>query len=196
MEQLRVVVADDESIIRLDLKEMLERLGHRVIGEASEGITALQMVREMKPDLAVLDIKMPGGMDGIDVADTIAKEKLCPVILLTAYSQRDLIERASSAGVYAYLVKPFQESDVEPGIEIAMTRYNEFVAISQEAGQLQDALDTRKMVDRAKGILMDRQGLSEQEAFRRIQVQSMNSRKPMKEIAEAIVITSEVEASS
>lgn len=191
MERLRVVIADDESIIRLDLREVLQRLGHEVAGEAGDGRAAIEMVREQKPDLAILDIKMPE-MDGIDAAKVISTEHLAPVLLLTAYSQQDLINRALSAGVFGYVVKPFTESDLRPAISVAVARYREFLAISDQAEALQEALESRKVVDRAKGILMDRHGLKEAEAFRRIQQQSMQSRKSMRQIAEAIIIASEV----
>jgi len=193
MEYLRIVIADDESIIRMDLRGMLEQMGHTVIGEAGDGIKAVAMIRELKPDVAILDIKMPD-MDGIDAAKIISNEKLAPVLLLTAYSQMDLIDRAKEAGVFAYLVKPFKESDLMPALEIAIARYREFSEMEREAATLADKLETRKLLDRAKGILMDQHGLSEAEAFRRIQVQSMNTRRPMKEVAEAIIIAHEVKS--
>ncbi len=192
MEKLRVVIADDESIIRLDLKETLQRMGHQVVAEAGDGRTALDLIRQHKPDLAILDVKMPE-MDGVDTAKEIAKERLAPVLLLTAYSQQDLVQRAMDAGVFAYIVKPFTESDLLPAMGIAIARFQQFSAIAEEAASLQAAIETRKLVDRAKGLLMDKHGLREQEAFRRIQQQSMNSRKPMREIAEAIIIASELD---
>lgn len=191
MSQLRVIIADDESIIRLDLKKMLEAMGHEVIGEAADGQKATELVRALKPDVVLLDIKMPV-MDGLDAAKLIAEEKLAPVVLLTAYSQKDLIERAKDAGVFAYLIKPFKESDLLPAIEIAISRYLEMQDLESQLGDLQDKLETRKIVDRAKGILMDKYTLKENEAFRRIQQQSMNTRKSMREIAEAIIIAHEV----
>lgn len=191
MEKLRIVIADDESIIRLDLKETLQRMGHRVVAEAGDGRTAVDLVRQHRPDLAVLDVKMPE-LDGVDAAQEIAAERLAPVLLLTAYSQQDLVQRAMEAGVFAYVVKPFTESDLLPAIGVAIARFREFHAIAEEARSLAGALETRKLVDRAKGILMDRHGLKEQEAFRRIQQQSMHSRKSMREIAEAILIASEL----
>lgn len=191
MSQLRVVIADDESIIRLDLKKMLEEMGHAVVGEASDGQKAAELARSLKPDVVLLDIKMPV-MDGLDAAKIISEEKLAPVVLLTAYSQKDLVERAKDAGVFAYLVKPFKESDLLPAIEIAISRYLEMHDIESQLGDLQDKLETRKIVDRAKGILMDKYSLRETEAFRRIQQQSMNTRKSMREIAEAIIIAHEV----
>lgn len=192
MEKLRIVIADDESIIRLDLKETLQRMGHQVIAEAGDGRTALELVRQHRPHLAILDVKMPE-LDGVDTAKEIAKDRLAPVLLLTAYSQQDLVQRAMDAGVFAYVVKPFTESDLLPAMGIAIARFQQFNVIADEAASLQNAIETRKLVDRAKGILMDRHGLREQDAFRKIQQQSMNSRKPMKDIAEAIIIASELE---
>ncbi len=191
MENLRILIADDESIIRLDLKKILERMGHKVVAEASDGNTAVELARKHELDLAILDIKMPE-MDGLDAAKIVTEEKICPVLLLTAYSQQDLIDRAKEAGVFGYLVKPFREDDLLPAIEIAISRYKEMEALEQEVGTLQDALETRKLVDRAKGILIDRRGMKEHEAFRWIQLQSMNTRKSMREIAEAIILTQSV----
>lgn len=191
VEPLRIIIADDEPIIRLDLRRMLENMGHIVIGEAGDGAQAVEMTREMRPDIAILDIKMPE-MDGIDAAKVISTEALAPVLLLTAYSQADLVERARDAGVFAYLVKPFKEADLMPAITIAIARYEEFLELEKEASDLENKLETRKAVDRAKGILMDQYGLKEQDAFRRIQVQSMNTRKSMREIAEAIIIANSV----
>jgi two-component system, response regulator PdtaR len=191
MESLRVLVADDESIIRLDLRETLRKMGHEVIGEAGDGRRAVEMARQLKPDLVILDIKMPE-LDGIDAAKVIAGEKVAPVVLVTAYSQIDLVQRAQEAGVFGYVVKPFKESDLMPAIAIATARFREYLEISQQAASLQEALDARKLVERAKGLLMQKHGLTEQEAFRRIQVQSMNTRRSMKEIAEAIIIASEI----
>jgi len=186
----RIIIADDESIIRMDLKEMLTNLGYLVIGEVGDGRSAVNLARELKPDLVIMDIKMPD-MDGIEAARILTEEDIAPVILLTAYSQRELIERAKEAGVVAYLVKPFRESDLAPAIEIALARFEEFRAVKKETEDLREALETRKLVERAKGILMDTQGLSEAEAFRRIQKMSMNTRKPMKEVAEAIILAYE-----
>ncbi|GBC96914.1 putative transcriptional regulatory protein pdtaR [bacterium HR16] len=188
---LRVLIADDEPIIRLDLKNMLESLGYEVVAEAGDGVSAVEAARTLKPDVAILDIKMPG-MDGIDAANVLNSEKIAPVVLLTAFSDLDLINRAKEAGVFAYLVKPFRENDLRPAIEIAISRYKEFLALEEEVNELEDKLETRKLIERAKGILMDQYGLKEQEAFRRIQVQSMNTRKSMKEIAEAIIIAHSV----
>ncbi len=190
MEQPRVIVADDESIVRMDLREMLESLGYLVVGEAGDGESALHLSRELKPDIVVMDIKMPG-MDGIEAGRILTEERIAPVLLLTAYSQQDLVERAKEAGVMAYIVKPFHEADLAPAIEVALQRWSEFRSLEKEVEDLKEALETRKLVDRAKGILMDSQGLSEADAFRRIQKTSMDQRKPMKEVAEAIVLAHE-----
>jgi AmiR/NasT family two-component response regulator len=190
LERTRIIIADDESIIRMDLREMLSNLGYLVIGEVGDGRSAVNLARELRPDLVVMDIKMPD-MDGIDAAKILTEEEIAPVLLLTAYSQRELVTRAREAGVVGYLVKPFRESDLSPAIEVALARFVEFQALEKEVGDLQQALETRKFVDRAKGILMDTQGLTEAEAFRKIQKMSMNTRKPMKEVAEAIILAHE-----
>lgn len=191
MSQIRAVIADDESIIRMDLKALLEEMGHVVVGEAADGQKALELTRKLKPDVVIMDIKMPV-VDGLDAAKVIFDEKIAPVVLLTAYSQKDLIERAKDAGVFGYLVKPFQESDLLPAIEIAISRYLEMQDLESTVGDLAEKLETRKIVDRAKGILMDKYQLGEADAFRRIQQQSMNQRRSMREIADAIIIANEV----
>ena len=191
MSQIKVVIADDESIIRLDLKTLLEEMGHIVVGEAADGARAVELARGLKPDVVIMDIKMPV-MDGLDAAKVISEEKIAPVVLLTAYSQGDLIERAKEAGVYAYLVKPFQESDLLPAIEIAVSRYLDQQDLQGQLGDLEGKLEARKLVDRAKGILMDKYQMNEAEAFRRIQQQSMNQRRTMREIAEALIIAHEI----
>ncbi len=191
VEALRIVIAEDEPLIRMDLRRTLENMGHVVIGEAGDGAKAVELAREMRPDICILDIKMPE-MDGIDAAKVISTEGIAPVLLLTAYSQKDLVERARDAGVFAYLVKPFKETDLMPAIDIAIARYEEFLELESEVSKLEDKLETRKAVDRAKGILMDQYQLKEQDAFRRIQIQSMNTRKSMREIAEAIIIANSV----
>jgi AmiR/NasT family two-component response regulator len=190
VDRTRIVIADDESLIRIDLREMLSQLGYLVVGEAGDGQSAVNIARELKPDIVIMDIKMPD-LDGIEAARILTQEKIAPVLLLTAYSDRELIDRAREAGVAGYLVKPFRESDLAPAIEIALARFAEFRELEKEVGDLQETLETRKLVDRAKGILMDTQGLSEAEAFRRIQKMSMNTRKPMKEVAEAIILAHE-----
>ena len=191
MERIRVVIADDESIICMDLREMLSNLGYLVVGEAGDGRSAVNLARELRPDVMLMDIKMPD-MDGIEAARVLTEERIAPVVLLTAFSQRDLVDRAKEAGVVGYLVKPIQEADLAPAIEIALSRFQEFRELEKEVDTLSDQLETRKLVDRAKGILMDTQGLTEAAAFRRIQKMSMNTRKSMKEIAQAIVLTHEV----
>jgi AmiR/NasT family two-component response regulator len=190
VERTRVIIADDESVIRADLREMLTNLNYLVVGEVGDGKSAVNLAREVKPDVIIMDIKMPD-MDGIEAAEILTREKIAPVLLLTAYSQRDLVDRAKEAGVVGYLVKPFREQEIVPAIEIARARFQEFSELQKQIGDLKETLETRKLVDRAKGILMDTQGLTEHEAFRKIQKMSMNTRKPMKEIAEAIVLAQE-----
>jgi response regulator NasT len=195
MAQTRVVIADDESIIRMDLKEMLTTLGYLVVGEAGDGISAVNLAREVRPDLVIMDIKMPD-LDGIAAAKILTEERIAPVLLLTAFSQQELVDGAKEAGVVGYVVKPFRESELVPAIEIALSRFKEFRTLEKEANNLRDMLETRKLVERAKGVLMDQQGLKEAEAFRKIQKLSMNTRKSMKEIAEAILLAHEVEKES
>jgi len=187
----RILIADDESLILMDLREMLSNLGYLIVGEASDGVSAVNMARELKPDLVIMDVMMPA-MDGIEAAKLLTAERIAPVLLLTAYSQEDLVERAKEAGVVGYLVKPFRESNLAPAIEVTLARFAEFQTLQKEVADLKETLETRKLVDRAKGILMATQGLSEQDAFRRIQKMSMNTRRPMKEIAEAVILASEV----
>ena len=197
MERTRVIIADDESIIRMDLREMLTNLGYLVVGEVGDGRSAVNLARELKPDLVIMDVRFEGDeFDGIDAAKILTEEKIAPVLLLTAYSQRELVERAKTAGVTGYIVKPFRESDLAAAIEVALARFAEFRALEKEVGDLRLALETRKLVDRAKGILMDLQGLSEAEAFRKIQKMSMNTRKPMKEVAEAIILAHQASSES
>ncbi|MDM8520333.1 response regulator [Anaerolineales bacterium HSG6] len=190
MERTRVVIADDEAIVRTDLKEMLTSLGYLVVGDVGDGKSAVNLARKLKPNVVLMDIKMPD-MDGITASKILTEEHIAPVVLLTAYSQKDLVDRARDAGVVGYLVKPFRESDLLPAIEIALARFNEFETINQEVDDLQNALETRKLVERAKGILMDSQKLDEQVSFRKIQKMSMNTRKSMKEVAEAIILAHE-----
>jgi response regulator NasT len=171
----------------MDLREMLTNLGYLVVGDVGDGQSAVNLARELKPDVMLMDIKMPN-MDGIEAAKILTEEQIAPVVLLTAYGQKELVDRAKEAGVVGYLVKPFREADLLPAIEVALTRFNEFKAVRQEVTDLQNALETRKVVERAKGILMDTQGMDENEAFRKIQKMSMNTRKPMKEVAEAIIL--------
>lgn len=191
-QQLRLVIADDESLIRMNLKETLVGLGYLVVGEAGDGVSVVNLARELRPDLVVMDIKMPK-LDGIQAAKVLTEDKIAPVLLLTAYSDRELVERAREAGVVNYIVKPFRDAELLPAIEIAMARYAEFQEIDRKVGDLQETLETRKLVERAKGVLMDTQGLKEQEAFRKIQQLSMNTRKSMREIAQAILLTAQIE---
>ncbi len=191
MERTRVIIADDEALIRMDLREMLTNLGYLVVGEVADGRSAVNQSRELRPDVVVMDIKMPD-MDGIEAAKVLTEERIAPSVLLSAYSQRDLVERARDAGVVAYLVKPYREEELAPAIEVALARFREFQTVQKQVDDLQMALETRKLVDRAKGILMDKQGLSEAEAFRKIQKMSMDNRKPMKDVAEAIILAHQV----
>ncbi|MGK5531406.1 ANTAR domain-containing response regulator [Streptomyces sp. URMC 129] len=182
----RVVIAEDEALIRLDLKEMLEEEGYTVVGEAGDGQRAVELARELTPDLVILDVKMPV-MDGISAAEKIAGESIAPVLMLTAFSQRDLVERARDAGAMAYLVKPFSKSDVVPAIEIAVSRFNELKTLTKEVADLAQRLETRKLVDRAKSILQTQYGLTEPAAFRWIQKTSMDRRLSMHQVAEAVI---------
>ena len=191
-QQLRLVIADDESLIRMNLKETLVGLGYLVVGEAGDGVSVVNLARELRPDLVIMDIKMPK-LDGIQAAKVLTEDKIAPVLLLTAYSDRELVDRAREAGVVNYIVKPFRDAEPLPAIEIAMARYAEFQEIDKKVGDLQETLETRKLVERAKGVLMDTQGLKEQEAFRKIQQLSMNTRKTMREIAQAILLTAQIE---
>lgn len=183
---LRLVIADNESIIRLDVREMLEDAGHEVVGEAINGRKAIELTRMHRPDLVIMDIKMPE-MDGITAARKIADEKLAPVLLLTAFSQPEIVEQAKNSGVLGYLVKPIRESNLFPAIEIALSRWEEMQGLEHELDKLKDSLEMRKTMDRAKGIIMAAHKLSEQEAYRRIQQYAMTKRITIKEVAEAIV---------
>ncbi len=182
----RVVIAEDEAIIRLDLKETLEEEGYEVVAETGRGDEAVELVREHQPDVAILDIKMPG-LDGLSAAREIAGERRAAVLILTAFSQRDLIERARDAGALAYLVKPFQKADLFPAIEVALGRFRELKALHDQATSLSDQLETRKAVDRAKGQLMDQSGLTEAAAFSFIQKTAMAERQTMKAVAERVL---------
>ena len=186
MEKMRVIVADDETIIRLDIKEMLTEAGHNVVAEAADGEEAVRLATELKPDLVIMDVKMPK-MDGITAASLINDKHIAPVLLLTAYSQTDLIEKAKEAGVLAYLVKPIREEQLFPAIEIARSRFAEIKTLGEELDYLKESLETRKLLDRAKGILMAAHGFTEAEAYRKMQQYSMNQRTTLKELAEAII---------
>jgi response regulator NasT len=191
-EARRVVVAEDEGLIRLDLVEMLREEGYDVVGEASDGQQAVDLAEKHRPDLVILDVKMPV-LDGISAAEQIADARIAPVVILTAFSQRDLVERARDAGAMAYLVKPFTKADLLPAIEIAVSRYAEIHALESEVDDLTDRLETRKIVERAKGILQSERGLSEPEAFRWIQKTSMDKRLSMRAVAEAVLAGDDLE---
>jgi Response regulator with putative antiterminator output domain len=182
----RVLIAEDEALIRLDLAEMLAEEGYEVVGEAGDGETAVRLAQELSPDLVILDIKMPI-MDGLAAAERIAEDRIAPVVILTAFSQRDLVERARAAGAMAYLVKPFQKSDLVPAIEVALSRYAELAALEKEVATLTERLETRKVVERAKGRLMTKYGMTEPQAFKWIQRTAMDHRLGMREIAERIL---------
>jgi response regulator NasT len=182
----RVLVAEDESLIRLDLTEMLAEEGYQVVGEAADGATAVRLAEELRPDLVVLDVKMPV-LDGISAAERIVAQRIAPVLILTAFSQRDLVERARSAGAMAYLVKPFVKADLVPAIEMALSRHEEITQLEQEIADLTDRLETRKLVDRAKGLLQTRFGLTEPDAFRWIQKAAMDKRTSMREVAQVVI---------
>ncbi|GAA1592240.1 response regulator [Actinomadura kijaniata] len=182
----RVVIAEDEALIRLDLKEMLQEDGYEVVGEAGDGETAVRLAAELKPDLVILDVKMPV-LDGISAAERISADRIAPVVMLTAFSQRELVQRATEAGAMAYLVKPFTKSDLAPVIEVAVSRYTEMRALEAEVAGLHERLETRKLVDRAKGILQAANGWTEPESFRWIQKTSMDRRLTMRAVAEAVL---------
>ena len=183
---IRVVIAEDEAIIRLDLKETLEEEGYEVVGETGRGDKAVDLVRELRPDLAILDIKMPG-MDGIEAARLITKDRICGVLVLTAFSQREVIEQARDAGALAYLVKPFQKTDLVPAIEVAIARFREMQALNGEVDALEEQLETRKSIDRAKGILIDQCSMTESDAYGFIQRGAMNHRSTMKAVADMVI---------
>ena len=183
---LRIVVAEDEALDRLELAEMLAELGYDVVGQASDGEQAVALVHEHRPDVVIMDVKMPV-LDGISAAEQIGKERIAPVIMLTAFSQKELVERARDAGVMAYIVKPFTQADLAPAVDIATSRWAELKALEGEIADLGERLETRKAVDRAKGILMTRLKLSEADAFRWIQKTAMDRRLGMREVADAVI---------
>jgi AmiR/NasT family two-component response regulator len=185
-ETTRVLIAEDEALIRLDLKEMLEEEGYAVVAEVGDGQQAVDQARELRPDLVILDIQMPE-LDGLSAAEQIASARIAPVIVLTAFSQRELVERARDAGAMAYLVKPFSKNDLVPAIEVARARFTEMTALDGEVRTLEERLETRKVVEKAKGRLMEEQGLTEAQAFRLIQQKAMNERTSMKALAEQIL---------
>jgi two-component system, response regulator PdtaR len=191
MARMTVLIADDDPIIRLDLKQMLESLEYEVVAEAGDGQQAVDLAREHRPDVCILDVKMPV-MDGVEAVGIITEANIAPTILLTAYSDRELVDRAKDAGVFAYLVKPFKPSDLPPAIEVARSRFEQNSQLNNEVKSLSERLEARKAIDRAKGILMQEHGLNESEAYRRIQLQSMNLRKSMKEVADAIILAKSI----
>jgi response regulator NasT len=182
----RIVIAEDEAIIRLDLRETLEEEGYVVVGDTGRGDEAIELVREHKPDVAIFDIKMPG-VDGLDAARVVSAEKLCPVVMLTAFSQREVIEQARDAGALAYLVKPFQKTDLVPAIELAIGRFREMMTLSGERDALGEQLELRKLLDRAKGLLIDKYSMTEQSAFDFIQKNAMSTRAKMVDVANQIL---------
>lgn len=183
---VRVLIAEDEALIRLDLKEMLEEEGYQIAGEAADGEQAVELAAKLRPDLVILDVKMPR-LDGISAAERIVAGQIAPVVILTAFSQRELVERARDAGAMAYIVKPFTKADLVPAIEIALTRFQEMTALEAELGSLRERLEVRKLLDRAKGKLQAEYGMSEPSAFRWIQKSSMDRRVPMRVVAEEVV---------
>ncbi|WP_431709542.1 ANTAR domain-containing response regulator [Glutamicibacter uratoxydans] len=182
----RVLVAEDETLIRLDIVEILRAEGYEVVAEVDNGESAIEKARELRPDLVLMDVKMPV-LDGISAAETIVKERICPVVLLTAFSQKELVDRAREAGAMAYVVKPFTEADLTPAIEIAISRHDELRALEEEVSNLTEQFETRKLVDRAKSLLITKMGLTEPEAFRWIQKTSMDRRLSMRQVAETVV---------
>ena len=190
-----VVIAEDEALIRLDLREMLEEEGYVVAGEAADGETAVRLAEELHPDLVIMDVKMPG-LDGISAAERITANQVAPVIILTAFSQRDLVQRASEAGAMAYLIKPFTKADLVPAIEVAASRFAEIAALNSEAANLRERLEVRKLLDRAKGALQDGQSMTEAQAFRWIQKTSMDRRQTMRAVAEEVLAEAEKAAAA
>jgi response regulator NasT len=186
MKKLNILIADDEALIRMDVKEMLTEAGHNVIGEGASGEDAIQLARKLKPDFIIMDVKMPG-MGGIAAAKTIISESIAPVLLLTAYSQTDIVEQANDAGVLAYLVKPIREEQLFPAIDVAYERFREMQELNKELDNLKSSLETRKLLDRAKGIIMDTYKLNEKDAYRKMQKYCMNKRITMKQLAESIL---------
>jgi AmiR/NasT family two-component response regulator len=190
MKRLRIFIADDESIIRIDLREMLTEMGHEVVGEATTGEEAVGKIKELDPDLVFLDIKMPV-MDGLEALSQINEEKIYPVIILTAFSQKDLVEKAVKLGAKAYVVKPFRPAVLEPAIQLALAHFNELKVLQEENATLKETIELSKLINKAKGLLMEHEKLSEQEAFRKIQKMSMNKNKKIREVAKAVILVYE-----
>ncbi|HZO91322.1 MAG TPA: response regulator [Chthonomonadaceae bacterium] len=193
MQQGRILIADDDAVLRLDLRSMLECLGHSVVGEADNGEAACYLARNLRPDLIILDIMMPR-QNGLQAAEIISRERLGAVMLLTAYSDVPMIEQANRAGVLAYLVKPFRQQELQPAIEIAMARYREMLALEGALDTAQEQMETNRLIGRAKRILMDRHGISDQEAYRRLHAQALATNRSLREIAEAILLTEDMAA--
>jgi AmiR/NasT family two-component response regulator len=191
---MRVLIAEDEALIRMDLREMLVEEGNEVVGEARDGAEAIDLARKLRPDLVFMDVKMPG-TDGIEAAGVIGEERIAPVVMVTAFSQAGYVEAATAAGAMAYLVKPFSKRDILPAMQVAVSRFAEARALEAEVDDLSERLESRKAVERAKGILMGK-GMSEPDAFRRLQKLAMDRRKPLREVADALILASEAEAES
>lgn len=191
MQQGNIIIADDDSVLRLDLRTMLEAMGHQVVGEADNGEAACGLARSLQADLIILDVMMPR-CNGLEAAEIISQERLGPVMLLTAYSDVPMIEQANRAGVLAYLVKPFRQQELQPAIEIVMSRYREMLALEGALDSAQEHLQANRLIGRAKRVLMDRHGVSEQEAYRRLQAKALTTSRPLKEIAEAILLTEDI----
>jgi response regulator NasT len=195
MQQGRILIADDDAVLRLDLRTMLENMGHSVVGEADNGESACYLARSLRPDLIILDVMMPK-KNGLEAAEIISRERLGPVMLLTAYSEVPMIEQANRAGVLAYLVKPFRQQELQPSIEIAMTRYREMLALEGALDTAQEQMEANRQIGRAKRVLMERHGVSDQEAFRRLHAQALATSRPLREIAEAILLTEDMAPSA
>ncbi len=191
MQQGKILIADDDAVLRMDLRSMLENIGHCVVGEAENGETACYLARSLRPDLIILDVMMPK-MNGLEAAEIISRERLGPVMMLTAYSDVPIIEQANRAGVLAYLVKPFRQQEIQPTIEIAITRYREMLALEGALDSAQDQMESNRLIGRAKRVLMDRYDVSDQEAFRRLHAQALATNRSLREIAEAILLTEDM----
>lgn len=195
MQQGNILIADDDAVLRLDLRSMLESMGHHVVGEADNGETACYLARSLRPDLIILDVMMPK-CNGLEAAEIISQERLGPVLMLTAYSDVPMIEQANRAGVLAYLVKPFRQQELQPTIEIALSRYREMLALEGALDNAQEQMETNRLIGRAKRVLMERHGISDQEAYRRLQAQALATNRSQRDIAEAVLLTEEMSVTS